>query len=157
MKEIIVLDGIPLELQPPDIDKDGEIGGTELVTQRVDAGITSIIQPTELGESLKYLNDDSIDVTTRMSGIDLRSRLHYVEIGSLVALDSLVALKILPTSCLAFTRQKKRLAVSLDGKGRDDMVNIVAGKREQEAKAAGFGEKVKSHMGSFMGVNNSNQ
>jgi len=78
----------------------------------------------------------------------MRSRLHYAEISSVLALDSLVALKMLPVACLAVSRQKKRLAVSLDGKGRDDMVNVVSGKREQDAKVNGsFGQNIKNFMG----------
>jgi hypothetical protein len=99
-----------------------------------DNTITGIVQPTELGESLKELNNDNIEPQTRMSGIDMRSRLVGFEISSVLALDSLVALQFLPIECLSFSRQKKRLAVSLMGKGRDDIVNVVAGKRENDAK-----------------------
>ncbi len=146
MKETLVLDGIKLELTPADLDEDGVTGGIEKIEQKFnsDAGITPITQPTELGDTLKELNLDSIEPVSRMSGIDMRSRLHKSEVSSVLALDALVSLGVLPTKCLAFTRQKKRLAVSLDGKGRDDIVNIVAGKREDEAKRGmgGMGERI---------------
>lgn len=87
---------------------------------------------TELGSALAHLNDDTRDNDTRMSNIDMRTRLHYSEIASILAVDTLVAFRFLPSECLMFTRQKKRLAVSKDGKGRDEVVAIVAGKREQE-------------------------
>lgn len=153
MKEILKLDGIKIELTPADLDGDGITGGMEKVSQKLgEAGITPIHQPTELGDSLKELNLDSIEPVSRMSGIDMRSRLHHAEVSSVLALDSLVSLGVLPTKCLAFTRQKKRLAVSLEGKGREDIVNIVAGKREDEAKrgVSGFGERI----GNFFGGGN---
>ncbi|MDX1371825.1 MAG: hypothetical protein R3321_05110 [Nitrososphaeraceae archaeon] len=45
-------------------------------TQYIQPAITNIQQQTELGDSLKQLNDDSIEKQSRMSGIDLRARLH---------------------------------------------------------------------------------
>lgn len=131
---VINLDGTRVKLIPRDLDNNGQIGGTEFVSK--DSSETSIIQATELGESLKELNLDNIDPITRMSGIDMRARLHGLEIASILAMDALVALKFLPTSCLAFTRQKKRLSVSLEGKGRGEVVDIVAGKKEHDKAMA---------------------
>jgi len=146
---IIRLDGIPIRLEAPDLNKDGKKGGIETIEYQPMSGTTQIIQPTELGESLKSLNDDTIETDTRMSGIDMRARLHPIEVGSILCLDALVSLRVLPTRCLAFTRQKKRLSVSIKGKGREEMVNIVAGKREQDAKMAGSGmmDKIKTGLG----------
>ncbi len=151
MNKIIIIDGIKLQVIAADLDGDGVTGGIEKVQQQiVDSGIQAITQSTELGDTLKELNKDTIEENTRMSGIDLRARLHPFEISSVLALDALVSLGILPGKCLSFTRQKKRLSVSLDGKGREDIVNIVAGKREQDAKSGmfgGMGDKLKSFMG----------
>lgn len=106
-----------------------------------------VIDKTELGEALDHLNNDQIDEQdSRMSNIDLRSRLHHTEIASVLALDSLVSLGVLPSRCLAFTRQKKRLAVSLEGKGRLDIIEIVRGKEEREVTRSGMG-KIKSLFG----------
>jgi len=95
---------------------------------------TEIKDSTELGDSLKELNNDSVERSTRMSGIDMRSRLHYIEISSILAFDTMIGLRLVPMSCLNFTRQKKRLAVSQNGKGRDDIVDIVAGKTDRDEK-----------------------
>jgi len=73
---------------------------------------------------------------TGMSNIDMRSRLHYSEISSLLAIDTLVAFAFLPHKCLRMTRQKKRLSVSLKGKGREEIVDLVAGKRTLEKESA---------------------
>ncbi len=144
---IIKIDGVKVEVISPDLDGDGVVGGVENVSK--DMGITPIHQGTELGDAIKEINKDDIEPNTRMSGIDMRARLHPLEIASVLALDALVSLGILPTSCLAFTRQKKRLSVSLEGKGRDDIVNIVSGKKEMDAKMGGMGmmDKAKSFMG----------
>lgn len=152
MNEVVVLNGIKLQLNQPDLDGDGKTGGVEMITPQ-QRGEMSIIQPTELGDSLKQLNEDSIDSKTRMSGIDMRANLHYLEINSILAIDALVALGVLPTKCLAFTRQKKRLSASQNGVGRNQIVEIVAGKREQDAKAGmgGFGDKVKGFLGMGQG------
>jgi len=146
---IIKLDGVRLEVNPPDLDGDGQSGGVEHITQRMPGNTQNIVQPTELGDSLKHLNDDSLDSSTRMSGIDMRARLHPMEVSSVLALDALVAMGVLPSRCLAFSRQKKRLSVSIAGKGREEIVNIVGGKREQDAKAGmgGFMDKAKGFMG----------
>jgi len=145
----LIIDGVKIKIIPPDLDGDGIIGETELISQRMDNQIQDIIQPTELGESLKELNDDNLDPKSRMSGIDLRSRLHYLEISSILAVDSLVGFKFLPTSCLSFTRQKKRLAVSQDGKGRQDIVTIVGGKQDRDVQTGtgGLGAGIKSFFG----------
>ena len=97
-----------------------------------------IITPTEISElqgSLQELNNDKVNQGTRTSGIDLRTRLYNTEIASITVLDTLVAFNFLPMSIVPFTLQKKRLAVSLKGKGRDEIVELVAGKRETDVKA----------------------
>jgi hypothetical protein len=150
MNEIITLDGIKTAVISADLDKDGVSGGVEKIQQKVDAGIQPIVTPTEIGESLKELNLDNLDISTRMSGIDMRARLVNFEVQSVLALDALVALGVLPTKCLAFSRQKKRLSVSVMGKGREEIVSLVAGKRELEAKTSmmgGIGDKFKGFFG----------
>jgi len=88
-------------------------------------------EPTELGEALRELNNDTLQ-STRMSGIDMRTRLHFLEVAPILAIDTLVAMRFLPVSMIHFTRQKKRLAVSLQGKGREEMVRVIGGKQEQD-------------------------
>lgn len=129
----IRIDGTLFETKPRDYDGDGKADNNiaEVVPLK-SFGETEIITPTELGESLKELNVDTITNDTKMSGIDMRARLHPVEITALLALDAIVGFRFLPQNCLAFTRQKKRLSVSIDGKGRQEMVNLVVGKREAD-------------------------
>ncbi len=106
-----------------------------------------IVSPTELGETLKELNDDTLDPVTRMTSIDTRTRLTPIETRSVLAMDSLVGLGVAPSMCLAITRQKKRLNISLMGLGRKEMVETVVGKREHdrgsEPVTTGFFDKFK--------------
>lgn len=118
------------------------------------SGTKNIIESTELGESLKELNLDDRDPIHKMSGIDMRTRLHPIEIAGLLAIDTLVTFKFIPDRCLQFTRQKKRLAVSIHGKGRSEIVDIVAGKREHDVKKnISFGDRISG----FMNPNNKTQ
>ncbi|HUV85303.1 MAG TPA: hypothetical protein VMV86_06295 [Methanosarcinales archaeon] len=141
---IVQLDGIRFKVEAPDIDQDGQSGGIETVTQRTSDGISQVVNTSELGDTLKELNLDTMDNASRMSAIDMRSNLHPFEINSVLAVDALVALGFLQTKCLSFTRQKKRLAVSLGGRGRDDIVNIVQGKREHDKASPSLWERAKS-------------
>ncbi len=146
---IINLDGVQIEVIPPDLDNDGIVGGVEKVTQKFDSGITNVTQSTELEGSLKELNADMVNPETRMSAIDMRTRLHPIEISSVLAIDALVALGVLPQKCLPLSTQKKRLNVSEHGKGRQEMVELVAGKREQDIKLGAMGKMGDSVKGFF--------
>ncbi len=150
---IISLDGIPTILVNPDLDKDGITGGVERITKTFgDEGVTNITQGTELGESLKELNADSINADTRMSAIDMRSRLHAIEISSVLAVDALVGFGVLPQKCLILSTQKKRLNVSEGGLGRREMVELVAGKTDRDVKMGTMG-KMGEGIKNFFGMN----
>src|SRR4030067_1827447 len=94
---IINLDGSRVRVQPIDIDHDGDTKDVADVTVSRDSGLQNIVQPTELGETLKELNRDEIEAHTGMSGIDMKSRLHYIEVENILAMDTLVALRVLPS------------------------------------------------------------
>lgn len=93
---------------------------------------SNIVESSDLAEVLKQLNLDSIDAKTGMTDIDMRSRLGAVEIPAILTLDSLVSMRVLPAQCLQLTRQKKRLAVSLYGQGRREIVKIATAQVENE-------------------------
>jgi len=99
-------------------------------------------EKTELGTVMENLDSDSVDESTGMSSIDFNTRLKEVEIGNIIIIDELMRLGILPDK-IGLTRQKKRLAVSIEGKGREEKVRIVAGEREMRS-GGGFGEKLKN-------------
>ena len=110
-------------------------------------GEVEVVEQSEVGEALRQLNDDSVQPKTQMSGIDMRSRLHASEVPSILAVDALVGFNFLPSRCLSITRQKKRLAVSVAGKGREEIVDIVGRKQEQEVKGGGIVEAFKQKFG----------
>ena len=94
---IINLDGTRIKVNTSrDLDGDGKTGGIEYLNR--DDGTTAIVQPTETGEALRELNDDTLDPLSRMSAIDMRSRLHWAEIGYILQMDALVALGVLQIS-----------------------------------------------------------
>lgn len=99
---------------------------------------THIVEESDLGRAIAELNDDKTAPDTKMSNIDMRSRLGSLEISGLLAADMLVALQFLPDSLINLTRQKKRLAVSKGGLGRKEIVDIVVGERQQQQKSQGM-------------------
>jgi len=141
------IDGVLCNLIPPDLDKDGKIGGAENINTRLNSSIASTQQPTELGDTLKELNSDVIDMDSNMSGIDLRSNLREIEVASLLAFDTLIALEFYPLPTLRLSRQKKRLSVSLNARGRSDIVEITKGERTHQKEKITFTEKIKNFMG----------
>ena len=99
----------------------------------------NIQEKTELGEVMQNLDSDTLDRETRMSSIDFNTRLGATEISSIMIIDELTRLGILPQN-LGISRQKKRLAVSLDGKGRAEKVQIVQGQREHSSGGGVMGK-----------------
>lgn len=89
-----------------------------------------LVEKSDMSQAIKELNDDSID-TNRMSRIDMKSRLSAYELPSILAIDNLVAMNVLPESFLQLTRQKKRLSVSINGRGRHEIVSIAKGNQEE--------------------------
>jgi len=102
-----------------------------------------ITQDSDLTGVIKILNEDRMETDDKLPSIDLKTRLHPLELSSIVIHDTIIALDCLPKNCLITTRTKKRLAVSLLGKGREEVVKIVQGERESKT-AEGFGAKLKN-------------
>ena len=100
-------------------------------------GTTQIVEESEMKGAIQELNSDVFDVQRKVSSIDMRSRLAGMEIAGLVQVDVLGALAFLPKDILVLSTQKKRLAISKDGKGREEIVSITSGIKEQEAQKKG--------------------
>jgi len=108
-------------------------------------GITHVSEPTELGEFMTNLNNDKIDPNTKMTSIDMNTRVYnHMERGAWTVIDTLVGMEVYPPSCLLITRQLKRLSVSLEGQGRKEAVEAAVGKREMESNK-GFMDKIKDN------------
>lgn len=102
------------------------------------SGVRDIVQPTEVGDAIKHLNNDATDPITRQSAIDFNARLHPVEGASVLSVDVLVGMGGLTQRCSILSRQKKRLSVSIHGEGRKEIVELFNGKKEMD-KAIGNG------------------
>ena len=97
-------------------------------------GIQPINEPSELGEMARELNLDTVD-DDKFSSIDMKTRLGDIEISSILAVDTLIANDFFPEEARVLTRSKKRLAISKDGKGREELVDIT--RNQREAKVGG--------------------
>lgn len=120
---------LPLKVRPTSTGKALARAGHTVPTHEMLPQITPFKEETELGQVIRDLNSDSLE-DSKMSGIDMRSRLHPIEVSGLLALDALISMRCMPKLALNFTRQKKRLSVSLKGLGRTEVVDIIRGQRE---------------------------
>ena len=118
-----------------------EIIDEKLEDKLSDSRFNEIMLPdqTEMGAIMNNLDNDVVDINTKMSSIDVNTRLTHEEINSCLIVDELIRLGILPKD-IGLTRQKKRLAISLKGEGRREKVQIVSGQREFEAGST-FGNR----------------
>lgn len=98
---------------------------------------------SEVGEVFNNLDNDEPNIKTQMSNIDFNARLTNIEINNCIIIDELRALGILPENA-QITRQKKRLSVSQEGKGRAEKVEIASASRKSElsGRSGGFFNKL---------------
>ncbi len=125
---------------PEDItlDEAKEIGAAKKFAMEQPIG-----QESELTGVMRHMNEDKLEGEERLPSIDMKTRLHPLELSNIIIHDAVVALNCLPKDCLITTRTKKRLAVSLHGLGREEMVKIVSQERERQS-GGGFMDKVKN-------------
>jgi len=83
-----------------------------------------IHKATEIGDSMREINSDKLSKTGKMSDIDFKSRLNFVALPSIVALDSLHYMQCYPATINNITKTYKRNVVSLNGMGRKELVDI---------------------------------
>jgi hypothetical protein len=112
-----------------------------------DSGIQSVQEISDTAQTIRELNDDSVALD-KFSAIDMKTRLKSIEISAIIAVDSLIALDFLPSDASFITRSKKRLAVSENGLGRSEVVQISQGMRDKEQGKSAF-----DRLGTFFGGN----
>ena len=100
-----------------------------------------IFEQSDLAQVMNSLDKDAVDTRTHMSDIDFNTRLTHNEISACLIMDEFQRLGVLDKR-ISLSRQKKRLAVSLDGKGRQEKVDIVRSERES-VQGTGFMSKFK--------------
>jgi len=128
--QVYILDGIKVRLIAKDLDGDGRTGGIENIKIR-DSDEQDVLQQSELKEVIAELNEDKLS-REGMSSIDMKTNLTFLEKAAYHAFDALITMKFLPKSASSISRIGKRLNVSIEGKGRKDIVDIVG--RNQENK-----------------------
>jgi hypothetical protein len=136
---VITVDGEKIEENFP-IVKKATVGN---YNTGYSEGQISITEPPEISEVIKEVFADKIDVDTSMSSMDMKANMHAVEAVSVNIFDALVSFHFLPQSALPLSRQKKRLSLSVDGKGIDSAVEIATAGIERKG-GAGFLERVKN-------------
>ena len=119
---------------------------TKIELQEQPIGDVDIKTPSEIKDALVELNEDKSDKDTNMSSIDFKARISPFEEKAMLVIDGLISLNAMPIEVLAITRQKKRLSVSRQGKGREEMLKaIIGGKDRQEKK--GLFQKIRGFVG----------
>ena len=93
---------------------------------------------TELGEAFDSLDSVKEDNKGR-SAIDLNTRLTPDEIQAIKVVDELKHLGILPEEC-DITTATKRLAISRDGLGRKEKIQMTQGIKEQHSSGGFLGK-----------------
>lgn len=90
-----------------------------------------IEEKSEIQGAAEVLFEDQFDARTKLSSIDLRTRLSDSQIPNIAICDEFSKLGVIPDAN-SFTRNIKRLNVSIDGKGRQELVQIASGVLQQQ-------------------------
>ena len=93
-----------------------------------DPNLTPIQESSDLSQTIRELNDDS--EVDKFSNIDMKTNLTADEISAILQLDALIVIGYIPKEFGYITRAKKRISPSLMGRGRQDIVDIAAGQRD---------------------------
>lgn len=125
-----------MKLEISDIDNDGKTGGVEKV-QSAKSEFMQIKDTTEMGEALDHQNRDE-ENSERMSSVDFISRINEYQHAPISAVEFVASHGVISKNARSITRFIKRNAVSLDGKGRQEFVDVVVGKKENDVRKAGI-------------------
>jgi len=98
-----------------------------------------IQEKTELGEVMGNLDADILDPETRMSSLDMNTRLTGKQISGIVTFDEMQRRGLFSRNCNV-SRQFKRLQVSHLGQSRAEKVAIIQGQRESTSSNS-FGSR----------------
>lgn len=131
------LDGVRMVIVSSDIDKDGIAGGIERIESHKEEGVMQLKESSELGEALEQQNKD-VENEQRLSSVDFISRLNNFQVSPISAVEYISSQGVISGDGRKITRIIKRNVVSIDGKGREEFVNVAVGKREMDARKAGF-------------------
>jgi len=127
------MDGVRVKLIPFDIDGDGVAGEVESISTHKEQGVIDIRERSELGEALEYQNKDITD-SSKLSSVDFVSRISPFQLSALVAVDTIASMGVISKDAKTVVRNLMRKSVSIDGKGRQEFVDVVVGKKEFEIR-----------------------
>ena len=127
------IDGIRMRLANADVDNDGATNEVEDVRSHKDFRQIDIKDTTELGEALDHQNRD-IEDENKLSSVDFISRINEYQHAPLVAVDTIAAMGVISSQARIVVKNIMRKAVSLGGKGREEFVQVVTGKKENDIK-----------------------
>lgn len=130
------IDGIRMKIAISDIDHDGKTGGIEKI-QGVKSEFMHIKDTTEMGEALEHQNSD-IENEERLSSVDFISRINEFQHAPISAVEFIASHGVISKHARLITRVIKRNAVSLGGKGREEFVDVVVGKKENDIRKSGI-------------------
>ncbi len=143
---VVEVDGVPMKLIPPDLDGDGIVGEVEDVHKPVPQDIIPTKETSELGDVMEKAFEDKLNPETNTSSMDMLANIKTEEEVYIFVINALVSLDFFPTDILSATRQKLRLSVSRDARGRNDIRDISVGKKQFDATTG-------SKLGNFLGMN----
>lgn len=138
--KVVEVGGIKMTLRPADLDQDGSVGGREEIQQKLpDSDIIKTKESSELGDVMEKAFEDKINPETKTSSMDMLANIKSVEEVYIFVINSLVSLDFYPPDILRATRQKLRLSVARDARGRNDIRDISIGKKQMDASLANKG------------------
>lgn len=132
------IDGVRMKLEKTDFDGDGNTDEAESIKTHKDSGVVNIKDNTELGEALEHQNKDT-ENEQRLSSVDFISRIGGMQLPSLVAVDTIASMGVISRDARIVVKNIMRKAVSLEGKGREEFVQVVVGKKESDIRKASIG------------------
>jgi len=136
MKNTLKLDGTRVILRPMDLDGDGKIGEDEDLHRNRDSGVAEIKESTELKDALGEFNKDEKNYEG-LSSIDFMGSIENIfEMPPLIALDSSVGLRVIPSRSAIIGRILMRKNVSYKQQGRKQFVDLVVGKKQADQMSA---------------------
>jgi hypothetical protein len=129
--QIYIIDGVPVKLIPKDIDKDGKVGGIETLQMKDMNEEQDIVPQSEMKEVISEMNEDKVN-KEGMTSIDSKTVFTSMEKTAYHAYDALVSMGFLCKHHGILTRIGKRINPSVGGVGRQQIVEIIKGDRENK-------------------------
>lgn len=128
----VYIEGIPCNLKPRDINKDGNVGGIE-VLQRQDNRMIGVNTDSEIKDTIKEMNKMESDPVWGISEITKMARIdNEIEENNIVKLQALCRLKAFPMEASIVYLTKLATSISRRGLGRGETVAVSTGIKDSK-------------------------